>query len=67
MIVTAPAPAGIAFEQHVRSRQGVRIGFASSYKHLHMRSFIFAEVERGRSFHGTSPVFPQLITILKLD
>jgi hypothetical protein len=63
----AIAPTLIAFEQHPRTSQRSCIGFAASHKHFQMRSFVFAEVDRSRLFHGVAPVFPQLITNIKLD
>src|SRR5258708_5809739 len=39
-------PACIAFQQHSRSCEGSRIDFSTSHKHLHVVSFIFAEVHR---------------------
>src|SRR5881398_3494732 len=42
------APSFIAFEQDASASQCARIGFSTSYKDLHMGSFIFAEVDWGR-------------------
>jgi len=39
-------PAFIAFQEDSRPRERSGIGFATSYKHLHVVSFVFAEVYR---------------------